>query len=92
MKIDELQQELERIAPDWNWSCEEQERESVDLISPRNVKVFGRNRQTGTETIPIHVSAFPNARAEQLARFICDVLMVNIAAPAGTTQPLMVRN
>jgi hypothetical protein len=80
MKVAEnLRIELQRIAPDWDWRCEETRMDSPDLFSAKTLQISGENKSTHTQTIPIHVSAYPNAKIPQLATFICEVLMISSA-------------
>lgn len=87
--VQDLKIELERVAPEWVWSCEEVKTDNADLISPKTLQIRGKNKQTGTQTLPIHVSAYPNAKAPQLATFICEVLMVQRQAHEQKSQALL---
>ena len=78
---EKLQAELGVLAPEWDWICEEIADKSPDLISPKTLQVRGRQKNTGAQTLPVHVSANPTAKVNQLARFICDVLMIGGLKP-----------
>lgn len=90
--IEELRSELGKIAPEWDWFCEEKKVDSTDLISPRTLQVSGKNKTTGLQTIPIHVSAYPNARAPQLAHFIREVLMIETGKVQQASKTLLLEN
>jgi hypothetical protein len=85
---EDLRVELERISPEWEWFSEEQKAGSPDLISPKTIQVFGKNRHTGEQTIPLHVSALPNAKTSRVATFICEVLMLT-SSKGESSKPLL---
>ena len=51
-------------------------RDSADLISPDRLKVQAVNRKTQRKTIPIEVSGRLENNFDDLARFVCQVLMI----------------
>jgi hypothetical protein len=72
-----LHEELQKLAPDWDWNCKTQPRGRVDLISPDQVKVTGIHRGNRTRTLPIYVSGDSADQACQTAQFILQVLMLH---------------
>lgn len=87
---EKLQAELGVLAPEWDWFCEEIAEKSPDLISPKTLQVRGRQKNSGAQTLPVHVSANPTAKVHQLARFICDVLMIGGLKPEKSATSLLV--
>ena len=92
MKINDLKAELEKQAPEWEWSCNENEYSSPVATDLRTITVSAKNRTAGTQTLPIQVSSYPNAQPVQLAAFICDVLMLRAPLRPADSQTLMVAN
>ncbi|MFN7138552.1 MAG: hypothetical protein ACK4UN_04385 [Limisphaerales bacterium] len=77
MFVEKLKEELNSMAPEWEWSCVSDNSKSPDLISPRLLSVSARHKKSGQKTSAIQVSNSPTADVHQAAQFICDVLMVN---------------
>ena len=78
---DTLNTELVRIAPDWEWCCEEKATDSPVLIAPVRIQISATNRETGMKTIPIEVSCRGKANISDTARFVCQILMIE--TPGG---------
>ena len=79
---DKLREELNKTAPEWEWSCTSDNSKSPDLISPKLMSVSARNKQSGARTSSIQVSTSPTSDVQQAARFIRDLLMITPPEPA----------
>ena len=82
MFAEKLKEELNVVAPEWEWFCTSDDGKSPDLISPKLLSVSARNKASGARTSSIQVSNTPQANIRQAAQFICDVLMINPPSPA----------
>jgi hypothetical protein len=78
--LEQLREALEENAFDWEWLCQEGVASPLDLISPRRIMVQAIHRQTGLKTIPIEVNGSACADIKELAKFVCQVLMVDSVA------------
>ncbi len=86
-----LSEELSRVAPEWDWSCEEVASDSPVLIVPIRIKISATRKDNGIKTIPIEVSCRSNSNIPETARFVCQILM--IATPGGArAKSLLVQN
>ncbi len=87
---EKLAAELDRIAPDWEWVCEEKIVDSPVLIAPVKIKIDSTNKHTHTKTIPIEVSCLANSNIPETAKFVCQILMIE--TPGGArAKPLLVQ-
>ncbi|MBA4148298.1 MAG: hypothetical protein H0X66_09295 [Verrucomicrobia bacterium] len=82
MFAERLKEELNTMAPEWEWSCANETGKSPDLISPKLLSVSATNKASGASTSSIQVSNTPTADVRQAAQFICDVLMIAPPDPA----------
>jgi hypothetical protein len=78
---EKLATELNRIAPDWDWNCEEKRADTPVMIAPPKIEISATSKGTGTKTIPIEVSGLKNAPAYDTAKFVCQILMIE--TPGG---------
>ncbi|MDB6027998.1 MAG: hypothetical protein JWM68_4221 [Verrucomicrobiales bacterium] len=79
---EKIAEELNWVAPDWNWDCTEKPCDSRVLIAPIRVKISASHKETSAKTIPIEVSCLTSTNLSETAVFVCQILM--IATPGGS--------
>ena len=86
---EKIAEQLNAVAPDWNWDCTEKPCDSKVLIAPTRIRIAASNKVSGAKTIPIEVSCLPSTNLTETAAFVCQILM--IATPGGSqAKPLLV--